>query len=268
MKTNQHSRRQILFFLTFVCVASLYAFQNRWGIPFFVLKPPTDKALQVIPVEPGMPVREEAVKLPEVPRRPEIESFKFVSEESLNAWEQKVFKGKTAYSIQKEDSLTYLRSESADASSGLFIKTQHKATPDMWLEWKWRAHQFPKKKSPEKLSNRSEDDFSARIYVIFAASNIFRSDVIEYVWDEFLPVGSHSESPFSDRIHLLVVKSGQPVSGADGWDVQARNVYQDYKSLFGKEPKYDIGMIAVMSDSDNTRTSASADFADIVLSKG
>ncbi len=268
MKTNQHSRRQILFFLSFVCVASLYAFQDRWGIPFFVLKPPTDKPLHVISVEPAMPVRDEAVKLPEARRRAEIESFKFVNEESLKAWEQKVFKGKTIYSVLRDDSLTYLSSESADASSGLFIKTKHKATPDMWLEWKWRAHQFPQKKNPDKLSNRSEDDFSARVYVIFAASNIFRSDVIEYVWDEFLPVGSHSESPFSDRIHLLVVKNGHPSSDANGWDLQARNVYQDYKSLFGKEPKYDIGMIAVMSDSDNTGTRASADFADIVLSRG
>ncbi len=249
-------------------MALLYTFQDRWGIPFFVLKPPSDKALRVISVEPAMPVREEAVRLPEALKRPELESFKFVSEESLKAWEQKVFKGKTAYTIQREDNLTYLRSESTDASSGLFIKTKHKATPDLWLEWKWRAHQFPQKKDPKKLSNRSEDDFSARIYVIFAASNIFRSDVIEYVWDEFLPVGAHSESPYSDRIHLLVVKSGQASSGVNDWDKQERNVYQDYRSLFGKEPKYDIGMIAVMSDSDNTGTKASADFADIVLSKG
>ncbi len=268
MKTNKHSRRQILFFLTFVCVALFYTFQDRWGIPFFVLKPPADKALQVISMVPVMPTREEAVELPEVQRRPELESFKFVSEESLKSWEQKVFKGKTVYSIQKDDTLTFLRSESMDASSGLFTKTKHKATPDVWLEWKWRAHQFPQKRNPEKLSNRSEDDFSARIYVIFAASNIFRSDVIEYVWDESLPVGSHSESPYSDRIHLLVVKSGQPSTDLNDWDIQARNVYQDYKSLFGKEPKHDIGMIAVMSDSDNTGSRASADFADIVLSKG
>ena len=101
-------------------------------------------------------------------------------------------------------------------------------------------------------------------YVIFLASNLFRSDVIEYVWDESLPVGESAESGFSDRIKLFVVQSGLLTSG-DGWQEETRNPLEDYVRLFGKAPKHPIGIIALMCDSDNTGTSAEADFGDIVF---
>lgn len=268
MKSNKHSRRQILLFLLFASAAFFYWFQDRWGIPFSIFRHIPEEPVVAVPVAAPKPDREEPVHIEEpIQKRSVIETFYFKDQESLKVWEQKVFKGKTEYRVLTENGAAYLKSESKNASSGLFIKTKHKATPDLWLNWKWRALQFPTKKDPNRLANRSEDDFVARVYVIFAAANIFRSDVIEYVWDESIAVGTHSESPYSDRIHLLVVKSGKSEDKPDGWDAQERNVYQDYRALFGKEPKLDIGMIAVMSDSDNTGTEASADFAEIGLFK-
>ncbi len=266
MKSNKHSRRQVLLFLLFATAAFFYWFQDRWGIPFSIFRPVPEEPVIAVPVAAQKPDREEPVRIEKpIQRRAEVETFRFKDQESLKVWEQKVFKGKTEYRVLSENGTSYLNSESKNASSGLFIKTKHKATPDLWLSWRWRALQFPTKKDPNRLANRSEDDFVARIYVIFAAANIFRSDVIEYVWDESIVVGTHNQSPYSDRIQLLVVKSGKNGDGAEGWDSQERNVYQDYRALFGKEPKLDIGMIAVMSDSDNTGTEASADFADIGL---
>ncbi|HBO83813.1 MAG TPA: hypothetical protein DD641_02285 [Deltaproteobacteria bacterium] len=43
-----------------------------------------------------------------------------------------------------------------------------------------------------------------------------------------------------------------------------REIYEDYKKLFGKEPTRIIG-IAIMTDTDNTGGSAVAYYDDIVL---
>ena len=123
---------------------------------------------------------------------------------------------------------------------------------------------FPVKKIPQRLSNRQEDDFAARLYVIFLGHNLFRSDVIEYIWDEFLPAGLSADSPYSDRIKRRVVRSG-PNGEGGGWREERRNLYEDYRKLFGREPRYAVGMIALMSDSDSTGSRAAADFGDIVL---
>lgn len=194
-----------------------------------------------------------------------LESFRFSDAADLARWEQKVFKGTTRYDLVEEGGATFLRVTSEDASSGLFLKMRHLATPNIYLRWKWRANEFPPKKEPLRFCNRAEDDFAARVYVIFQAANLFKSDVIEYVWDEHLPEGTSGDSAYSDRIKLLVIRSGAAKNGNAGWHEERRNPYEDYLRLFGKPPKHPIGILALMSDSDNTGTRAVADFEEIVL---
>jgi hypothetical protein len=168
--------------------------------------------------------------------------------------------------VLTENEQGFLKSTSEDASSGLYVKINYEVTPDLYLSWRWRAITFPQKKNPEKLSNRGEDDFAARIYVIFPGSTFFNSNVIEYIWDERLPVGMAASSPFSDRVKLFVIRSGAPPEGAGPeWQVEERNIYQDYVQLYGKPPNRPIGAVALMSDSDNTSTRSESDFGDIVF---
>src|SRR3989338_639213 len=132
---------------------------------------------------------------PAAPRTGDVlERFSFVSGDSLKAWEEKVFKGKTVYQVLLgPDGKRFLQSQSRDASSGLYMKVNYDASPGLVLSWSWKAVAFPKKKEPLRLSNRGEDDFAARLYVIFPGSNFFKSEVIEYLWDEHIPAG-HFES--------------------------------------------------------------------------
>jgi len=195
-----------------------------------------------------------------------IETFRFEDAASLAQWEQKVFKGKTLYQIESpQGQRPYLSALSENSSCGLYMKTHQEATPQLFLSWKWRARVFPKKKEPMKLSSRSQDDFAARVYVIFEASNLFRSDVIEYIWDDSLPEGTVEDSPYSERIKLFVIRSGLAAEADGGWRIETRNPRQDYTDLFGKAPKNPIGILALMCDSDNTGTSAQADFDEIAF---
>lgn len=203
--------------------------------------------------------------------QPSIESLKILarfslqSPEMLQNWEEKIFKNKTAYEIFSENGRSFLKATSQNSSSGLFMKVQYDVTPELVLSWRWKALAFPKKKDPDKLSNRREDDFAARIYVVFPGSTLFKTNVIEYLWDENLPVGTLANSPFSERIKLVVIQSGAPKDREGGWQTEERNIYEDYLHFFGKPPDRPLGAIALMSDSDNTGTEAGSYFDEIEL---
>lgn len=63
---------------------------------------------------------------------------------------------------------------------------------------------------------------------------------------------------------MIAVESGSSKTGK--WITEERNLYEDYKMLFGEEPS-SIKAIAIMTDTDNTGESAVAYYDDIVLSK-
>jgi hypothetical protein len=48
------------------------------------------------------------------------------------------------------------------------------------------------------------------------------------------------------------------------WQVEERNVYEDYKRAFGMEPP-PISGVVIMTDTDDTEESATAYYGDIVF---
>ncbi|HTG82237.1 MAG TPA: DUF3047 domain-containing protein, partial [Geobacteraceae bacterium] len=49
------------------------------------------------------------------------------------------------------------------------------------------------------------------------------------------------------------------------WVCEERNVLEDYRRVFGKDPPQ-IGAVAVMTDTDDTRDEVTAWYGDIILS--
>ncbi|MBI2095016.1 MAG: DUF3047 domain-containing protein [Candidatus Omnitrophica bacterium] len=193
-----------------------------------------------------------------------LKRFSFDGEEPLKDWEEKIFRKKTAYTVMREAGRGFLNSASAGASSGLYTKLNLEVSPDLLLSWRWRAIRFPRKKSPDRLSDSRQDDFAARLYVIFPGSNFFNSHVIEYLWDEKVRAGKVESSPFSNKVKLFVLRSGEPDRKED-WAEEERNIYDDYRRLFGEEPRRPLGALAIMSDSDNTGTTSESDFSEILI---
>ena len=201
-----------------------------------------------------------------------VEKLECRTTDSLRAWEEKIFKGRTNYVVIPEGEGGILSATSQASSSGLYKKVKVFITPEMVLSWDWKASKFPKKPDPKKLADRAQDDFAARIYLVFPGVTFFGSNVIEYIWDESLPPGTVSSSPFSDRVKLFVIRSCKP-SGENstcppdrqGWAHEERNIYEDYTALFESKPDRALEAIALMSDSDNTHTSSQAFFKTIEL---
>ena len=83
-----------------------------------------------------------------------------------------------------------------------------------------------------------------------------------YVWCNRRPVGSVMHNHRTDRIRQLVVESGS--TGLQQWRDYERNIRADYEKVFGEAPGALVG-IAVMTDSDNTKSTVLAHYGDISL---
>jgi hypothetical protein len=76
-----------------------------------------------------------------------------------------------------------------------------------------------------------------------------------YVWIPRGAVGSVIVNPRSDRIRKLVLDSGEADLGR--WRDHRRNLVADFRQAFGEDPG-PLVSVAVMTDSDNTGSMASA----------
>ena len=189
-----------------------------------------------------------------------VKPFSFSEENSLKEWEEKIFKGRVVYRIEKDKDLSYVRATSDKAASALYYRIKLDAkTARPAASWKWKADKFPVKKIKESLENKNVDDFAARVYVIFPAMFFTNSRVLEYVWAESLPVGSTGTSPYSKNIKLIVLESGHK----DEWVSEERDIRADYIKMFGRTPEYNVGAIAFMTNAENTGTSAEAMYDEI-----
>jgi hypothetical protein len=128
--------------------------------------------------------------------------------------------------------------------------------------WKWKVTKFPERQPGvyEDSGWVEKDDYAARFYIIFPRFPFFRLQCLEYVWDAKLPIGTISTNPNFKNLKIIVAESGENNLGK--WVTVERNIYEDFKKLFGKNPG-NAGAIAIMTDADNTASTAEAQYNDI-----
>jgi len=200
-------------------------------------------------------------------------SFPFSEENALKEWEEKIFKGKVLYVVSADDKAesaqdldsasSFLLAQSEKTCSGLFYEVKFHPASKPMASWKWKVVSFPTKSTREGTSGEwvEQDDFAARFYVIFPKFPFTYSESIEYIWDEDLPEGTIIESPFFKNIKLFVIQSGKEQIGQ--WVYEERNIHEDYIKAFGRPPESKVGAIAIMTDSDNTLSTAEAYYDEI-----
>lgn len=191
-----------------------------------------------------------------------IVNFSFKDASELQEWKDRIFNGKVKYSIKSDSEGNFLSAESKNSASGLiyWIKFDLKKKP--MISWKWKVTKFPKQKEDtcEKTGWIEEDDYAARFYVIFPRFPFYRMECLEYVWDENTPKDKVLTNPNFNNLKVIIAESGK--QNMNKWVYIERNVYQDFKKAFGKEPTR-VGAIAIMTDSDNTKSAAEAQYKDI-----
>jgi hypothetical protein len=128
------------------------------------------------------------------------------------------------------------------------------------LSWKWRVRKLP---DGATELERKKNDSGAGIYVIFKGAFKF-NNIIKYVWSSSLPIGTQTVSPYNKNTKIIVLQSG--ADKTNRWQTESVNVYDDYKRLFGCKPPKVEGF-GILTDSDNTKSSAIADYDDLILSQ-
>ncbi|MDP1853185.1 MAG: DUF3047 domain-containing protein [Candidatus Omnitrophota bacterium] len=188
--------------------------------------------------------------------------FPFNKKNALGEWQEKIFKNKVLYSIEPTHEGGYLSAKSNKACSGIFYKIKFHPKEFPLISWKWKIVSFPKKNKDKNVKGGwlEKDDYAARVYVIFPSFIFTNTKAIEYIWDENLPEGTILTSPYWRNIKLIVIESGR--KNIDQWATEERNIHKDYVLAFRNQPG-NVGAIALMTDTDNTLSSAEALYKEI-----
>lgn len=182
----------------------------------------------------------------------------------------------TRYRVREWDGVTAIESI-ADQSMALLarpVNVDLAATPI--LCWRWRID-APLKTAD--MTTKAGDDYAARVYISFklAASDMTMATrmklrigramygdatpdaALNYVWDNRYPAGTTGWNAYTDRARMIVVQSG--AANAGRWVAEQRDVQADFIAAF-KTGRPRLTSLAIATDTDNTRETAHAGFAD------
>jgi hypothetical protein len=189
-------------------------------------------------------------------------SFPAAGPLKTDGWEERIYNKPVSYRVSEQNGETVLCAKSDGAASMLYKEISYNPATYPLISWSWNVTKLPRKGT---ANDRANNDYAARLYIIFPGWTFLTSHLLEYVWDNDTPVETVKPSLSSRRCAYIVVTSGTRQLGT--WVELKRNVVEDYKKVFGKGPGRDIGAICLMTDSDNTRSSAEACYGPITIGK-
>ena len=186
------------------------------------------------------------------------------SPEQIIQWKSKSFAGNTRYSVEFDRQLnqSVIRAESDKAASGLFYEERIDLDKTPYLNWYWKVEKFP---ALDNERTKNGDDYAARIYIVIKDGwTPLGTKAVNYVWSQQSPLETAWPNPFAgDKAMMVAVQTG---SSEDNWVAEKRNLKDDLKKLFGKNFRY-IDGIAIMTDTDNSMSSAVSYYSSLKLTK-
>ncbi|AMK76373.1 hypothetical protein A1342_14515 [Methylomonas methanica] len=185
------------------------------------------------------------------------------SQNRLDGWEQKSFKGQTQYSLQAVGGVAALQADSRAAGSGLFKEQRIDLQQTPFLNWSWRVGQ---RLSGLNEQSKAGDDYAARVYVVVKGGLAFwNTKAINYVWAGNTAKDTVWPNAFAGD-HAMMLALRGPEAELNVWLKEKRNVRVDLQKLFGEDIRY-IDAVALMTDTDNSGGQALAYYGDIWFSK-
>jgi hypothetical protein len=217
-----------------------------------------------------------------------IEVGKFSDEAEGNAfprdWKPLTFDNiekHTEYTLVQDEGIAVVKAQAKASGSGLVrtIRIDLKQYPI--IRWRWKIANVLKKAD---ITRKQGDDVPARMLIFFEydpAKASFSDKAkyglarilygaypphsgISYIWESGLPIGTVLANPYAEQVKMIVVESGG--AKLNQWLEEERNLYADYLSNFGAEPPPTLS-VAIMTDTDVTKETATAYYGDIVFKK-
>ena len=171
-------------------------------------------------------------------------------------WKVRKDEGKSVYSIREENGKHALHA----ASKGLGIQAafEHEWDLDTYpiLAWSWRPIVFPTGADERKSAT---NDSALAVYLLVPYSRIRGPKAVKYIWSERVPIGTPLSSN-GGLTQVVVLRTGTDKQGQ--WVDERVDARADYKRLFGESDTPKPAGIAVLTDSDDTKSSAEGEYAD------
>jgi Protein of unknown function (DUF3047) len=186
---------------------------------------------------------------------------------------------RTAFQLEKHDQRLAVKAHAQSSAS--MLRQRLNVSPEQLgrLQFEWQIDGLI---AQADMAERDREDSPVRLILAFegdrsrfSAKNAMLSELTEaltgeplpyatlmYVWCNHRPVGSVIVNPRTDRVRKLVVESGP--AHVRQWRRHERDVRADFERVFGEAPGALVGM-AIMTDTDNTRSDARAWYGDIRL---
>lgn len=177
-------------------------------------------------------------------------------------WMEKALSGRrTRYEVVQEGGRPVLRATSDKSASLLWHKLGIRTGVKGRISWRWRGETSISQNEHER--EQRGDDYAARLFVVFD-SDLFslHTQAICYVWAAREVVGAVYRSPYANGVATIVVESGD--QRANEWATEERDFVADYRNVFAMTPTT-VTAVAIMVDTDNTGSTATAWFDDIAL---
>jgi hypothetical protein len=160
----------------------------------------------------------------------------------------------------------------SDARSAFGIRKAMQVDPKEhpFLNWKWAVTRFP---AGGDVRRKDSDDQAMQIYIAFKPSGFpanLNTPLLGYIWDTEAPVGTtcRSTQANGDKVRYIVMRN--KINKAGRWYTEKRNVYKDYRVVFGDinggEPP-EIAGIVLYINSQRTQSGAEALIHDVFFSK-
>ena len=189
------------------------------------------------------------------------------------------FKKNTVYRLENYQGKTVLSANSKTSASGLAVKLRPRQANNLLLQWEWKAI------NPIVNADNADgyaDDAPLRILVAFDGNksklplkekmtfemaNLISGQempyaTLMYIWSGKSSVDTIITNAHTSRIKMIVVDSGWDNLGQ--WHKHQRDLAADYKRAYGEAPGEVIG-IALLTDTDNTKSETRAYYGDIEL---
>lgn len=183
------------------------------------------------------------------------------------------------FEIASDNGQSVLRIVSQRSASTLTFPVPIDVADAPRLSWRWKVSRAI---DGSDFSQKSGDDYAARVYVLFdlpsdrlslgdrlkisTAKLLHGADIpaaaLCYVWGNKQTAGETGWNPYTDRLRMIVVESGNQHAGA--WQNVSRDVAADFVAAFGG-PVPPIAGVAVSADTDNTGESVETLIGDIRL---
>ena len=179
------------------------------------------------------------------------------------AWTHRIFGAATEYSRVTMTGRPAIRAIARNSASGLYREVNYRLADYPWLEWVWRVDDL---QADADIRSKAKQDFAASLFLVFEERMLMMMKhtwTLSYVWtNDRVTAETVVRSPHAPATsRAIVAESGTSRLGR--WIRERRNVANDFRRAFGRDPPATVKTLVLFTDSDQTDQLATAYYGEV-----